>query len=258
MTAKIWIALAIGNSRYHWAWFLNTRLQASWDTSYLPIESIGNGDFGDLFPTNLHLAITERQLGIAQIPIYLCSVVPSQTVIWQQLPQVNQITLADIPLFDLYPTFGIDRALAILGAGANYGYPALVIDAGTALTITGVSADRRLVGGAIMPGLKLQMHSLFVGTAALPEIHLPARLPLRWSRNTEEAIASGILNTLGSGISDFIYDWERLFPGGKIVFTGGDGEILASYLCSTLPGYLTERLKFDRALIFHGYSAILN
>ena len=202
--------------------------------------------------------ITEQQLVVDLIPIYLCSVVPTQTVIWQKLPQVNQIKLVDIPLLNLYPTLGIDRALAALGAGQHYGYPILVIDGGTALTITGINGDRSLAGGAIMPGLKLQFRSLFVGTAALPEVILPTRLPYRWSADTTGAIASGVLHVISSGIRDFINDWQQLFPDSKVVFTGGDGEILAGYLQAILPLDLESNLLVDRQLIFHGFSAIVN
>jgi type III pantothenate kinase len=271
---KIWIALAIGNSRYHWAWFLNTQLQSSWDTSYLTVDaldrimSVSNNiidrvsfdrkDGLGLLPSNLLQSISDRQVTISQIPIYLCSVVSSQTEIWQQFPQVKPIALTDIPLLDLYPTLGIDRALAVLGAGENYGYPILVIDGGTALTITGVDRDRSLIGGAIMPGLKLQLQSLSIGTSALPAIELPLQLPARWSNNTEGAIASGILHTLSSGISDFIHDWERLFPESKMIFTGGDGELLAKYLQSILPIHLADRVGFDRDLLFSGILATID
>jgi type III pantothenate kinase len=262
---KVWIALAIGNSRYHWAWFLNTQLQASWDTDYLNTDAserflaLGNNEsLLQLFPINLTAIIKEQQLDIDLIPIYFCSVVPTQTAIWQKLPQVNQITLADIPLLNLYPTLGIDRALAALGAGQHYGYPMLVIDGGTALTITGVTRDRSLAGGAIMPGLKLQFRSLFVGTAALPEVLLPARLPPRWSADTESAIASGVLHVISSGIRDFINDWQQLFPDSKVIFTGGDGEMLAGYLQAILCMDLDVNLVVDRQLIFHGFSAIFS
>ena len=260
---KVWIALAIGNSRYHWAWFLNTQLQASWDTNYVNTDVIdrllsdGISDtFLALFPPDCRALIERHE--IDRIPIYLCSVVPTQTVIWHKLPQVKQITLVDIPLLNLYPTLGIDRALAILGAGEYYGYPALVIDGGTALTITGVNRDRSLVGGAIMPGLKLQFRSLFVGTAALPEVVLPAQLPRRWSDDTADAIASGVLHVISSGIRDFINDWQQLFPDSKVVFTGGDGEVLVGYLQAILSLDSESNLCVDRQLIFHGFSAIVS
>ena len=224
---NIWIGLAIGNSRYHWAWFLNTQLQSSWDTVYLDPLVISKSK---LLPLDLQQEIDRQQIDLAAVPIYLISVVPSQAVIWQQLPQVKQITLADIPLFNLYSTLGIDRALAIFGAGEIYGYPVLVIDGGTALTITGVDGERNLIGGAIIPGLKLQFNSLSTGTAALPEVKLPKQLPPRWSNNTHCAIASGVLYTISAGIADFIYDWERLYPHSQIVLTGGDGEVINEYL----------------------------
>jgi type III pantothenate kinase len=249
MNQNIQIGLSIGNSRYHWAWFLNTQLQSSWDTEYLTIDRSP-----DLFPIDLQAIIKARQIKIDLIPIYLISVVPHQTEIWHQLPQVKLITLADIPLFNLYPTIGIDRALAAFGAGELYGYPVIVIDGGTALTITGFDQNQCLVGGAILPGLRLQLRSLATGTAALPKIELPQKLPLRWSDNTPGSIASGILHTISSGISDFIQDWRQLYPHSQIIFTGGDGDLLCGYL----PVNLVSQARFDYNLLFHGLSRILS
>jgi type III pantothenate kinase len=252
---NIWIALAIGNSRYHWAWFLNTQLQSSWDTTYVGLERVGSQL--KLLPLDLQREIDRQQIYISTVPIYLISVVPSQTTIWQKLSRVKQITLADIPLLNLYPTLGIDRAVVIFGAGEIYGYPVLVIDGGTALTITGVDNDRHLVGGAILPGLKLQLNSLSIGTAGLPQVELPTQLPPRWSNNTNDTIASGILHTISAGIVGFIDDWERLYPHSQIILTGGDGEHIMGYLKTILPAATIDRVRFDRQLLFHGFAAIL-
>jgi type III pantothenate kinase len=253
MAATIQIGLSIGNSRYHWAWFLNTKFQSSWDTEYLTIDRCL-----DFLPIDLQLIINNDRIKFDRIPIYLVSVVPSQTAIWQQSPQVRVITLVDIPLFDLYPTLGIDRALTVFGAGTIYGYPILVIDGGTALTITGVDDARRLFGGAILPGLRLQLRSLSIGTAALPEITLPPQLPPRWSDNTPDSITSGILYTVSAGVSDFIRDWQQLFPASYIILTGGDGELLTGYLQANLSVDLAGRVRFDRDLLFKGLSTITN
>lgn len=249
MNQNIQIGLSIGNSRYHWAWFLNTKLQSSWDTVYLTIDR-----FSQLFPIDLQSIITTHQLELDTIPIYLISVVSNQTELWQQLPQVKQITLSDIPLINLYPTLGIDRALAVFGAGEIYGYPVLIIDGGTALTITGIDENQCLVGGAILPGLRLQLHSLATGTAALPVVELPQQLPPRWSNNTPGSIASGVLHTVNAGINNFIEDWRQLYPHSQIIFTGGDGELLHGYL----PRCLADRVRFDADLLFHGLSRILS
>jgi type III pantothenate kinase len=252
MNQHIQIGLSIGNSRYHWAWFLNTKIQSSWDTEYLTIDQSL-----DLFPIDLQAIIQADQIEIDHIPIYLISVVPNQTAIWQKLSQVKLITLTDIPLLNLYPTLGIDRALSIFGAGETYGYPVIVIDGGTALTITGIDDNRRLIGGAIMPGLRLQIRSLSTGTAALPEIELPQQLPPRWSENTPGSIASGILHTVSSGIRDFVQDWDRIYPQSQILLTGGDGKILTRYLQANLSVDLVERVRLDRDLLFQGLAAIL-
>lgn len=251
ISENIQIGLSIGNSRYHWAWFLNTKLQSSWDTEYIIPDRLL-----ELLPIALQAIIREHQLQIGRIPIYLVSVVPNQTVIWQQLSQVKIITLADIPLFNLYQTIGIDRALAVFGAGEIFGYPVLVIDGGTALTLTGVDANCHLIGGAILPGLRLQLRSLAVGTAALPQIGLPQQLPPRWSDNTAGSIASGILYTVSAGIVDFIRDWDRLYPDSQIVFTGGDGELLNGYV-QAISRHLSVRVRYERQLLFHGLAAIL-
>jgi type III pantothenate kinase len=248
MNQNIQIGLSIGNSRYHWAWFLDTQLQSSWDTEYLTIDQSSY-----LFPIDLQSTIKTYQLNLDTIPIYLISVVPSQAAIWHQLPQVKLVTLADIPLLNLYPTLGIDRALATFGAGETYGYPVLVIDGGTALTITGIDQNHCLIGGAILPGLRLQLRSLAIGTAALPVVELPRQLPPRWSDNTPDSIASGVLHTVSSGINDFIQDWQQLYPHSQIIFTGGDGTTLINYLQVKL----SNIVKLDSDLLFHGLSAIL-
>jgi type III pantothenate kinase len=255
---NIRIGLAIGNSRYHWAWFLNTKLQSSWDTEYLtPVggASAVEHRFSESFPIDLQTLINQTGIAIEQLPIYLASVVPSQTKIWQELAQVKLITLDLIPLNNLYPTCGIDRALATFGAGEFYGYPVLAIDGGTALTITGVDANRCLIGGAILPGLRLQIRSLYMGTAALPEIVVPPQLPPRWSNNTPGAIASGILHTVSAGVSDFIREWQQLYPASQIVFTGGDGEILKGYIHANSNRSI-DLILCDRQLVFHGMAAL--
>lgn len=236
---KIWLGLTIGNSRLHWARFIGETLHEAWDTEFLA----GRRETPSL---------QDEQ----SVPLYLASVVPTQTALWQDYPDVRVITLEQIPLRGLYPTLGIDRALAVLGAGETYGYPCLVIDAGTALTFTGVDENRCLVGGAILPGLKLQLESLSKRTAALPQVQLPSELPTRWAKSTPEAIESGIVYTVLSGVRDFIEAWWHSFPGSRVVVTGGDRAILLNYLQSQSPD-IAAGVIGDRHLIFWGMRKIV-
>lgn len=227
-----WFGLMQGNSRRHWAKFTGSILLEAWDEE-------------NSQPINL----------IDALPLIVASVVPEQTQRWQKNPLARILTLADIPLKKLYPTLGIDRALALLGAGTRLGWPILVIDAGTALTLTGVDSDQNLVGGAILPGLGLQASFLARKTAALPQIQFPQHLPQRWATQTPEAIQSGIIYTLLAGIQDFIHAWWRDYPASKIVLTGGDRNLLKFYLSTKFPD-LGTHLVVDPHLIFAGMAVI--
>lgn len=185
------------------------------------------------------------------VDVYLASVVPAQTRLWQNYPQVEVLSLDRIPLRGLYDSLGIDRALAVLGLGAIAQFPALAIDGGTALTFTGVDGGRRLAGGAILPGLGLQRSCLQKGTAALPEIAAAKSLPPRWAVTTEGAIASGTLYGLVAAIGDFVQDWLASFPKGAIALTGGDSALLYRGLQQHLPNY-ARRIHLEPHLIFYG------
>lgn len=68
----------------------------------------------------------------------------------------------------------------------------VVVDFGTALTFTTLTAQGRVQGVAIAPGLKTAMSALFQKTAQLPEV--PLELPASpLGVNTVHAIQSGVL-----------------------------------------------------------------
>ncbi len=233
------ICLVIGNSRLHFAGFQGEELQWTWDREHLIA--------GEL----------PEEIVPPQVPVYIASVVPAQAELWSNYPDGRFIGLGDIPLKGVYPTLGVDRALALWGAGVTWGFPCLVIDGGTALTFTGANGDRLLVGGAILPGLRLQLKSLGGGTAALPLIGLSKELPNRWGLDTPGAIQSGVIYTVLAGIKDFLAHWWKEFPGSLVVLTGGDGGLLLSYLRVRYPE-LGEKVIGSENLVFWGMRGILS
>lgn len=263
---EAWLGLEIGNSRLHWAWFAGEEIRVTWDTPHLS-RSIEQQlaqckTFADLPQEILSPDLnTSRLSPLASrlLPIYIASVVPSQTVLWQAYPEAHVISLDKIPLLRIYPTLGIDRALAVLGAGETFGFPVLVIDAGTALTFTGADGDRCLVGGAILPGLSLQLQSLGQKTANLPSITTPEILflPERWAMNTSEAIQSGVIYTLIASIRDFVTAWWEKFPDSQICFKGGDGKLLLEYLRSLHPEFTDRKIMYEPNLTFWGMRSYL-
>ena len=271
-----WLALMIGNSRLHWAGFVGETLKTMWDMPHLPPKLVSclvehqlhfSQCFSSLEQSDSEKAVVEQLPELlavlprlpAHLPLWIASVVPEQTQIWQAYDRSAVVTLDQIPLGNLYATLGIDRALALLGAATQYGLPALVIDAGTALTFTGADANRQLVGGAILPGLQLQLRSLTEHTAALPHLaNYPSLLlPSRWTTTTTEAIWSGVVHTLLAGIQDFVQAWQQTAAGsvGSIVLTGGDATLFFHLLEQQNPG-LAAQIKVDPQIIFRGIQAV--
>ncbi|MFM5942028.1 MAG: pantothenate kinase, partial [Dolichospermum sp.] len=256
------LALIIGNSRVHWGLFIDKTLYLTGNTSHPSASIIQQlAQFptldnwlkviclpGDILPISLDYPV----------PVIFASVVPQQTALWQIYPYLRLITLADVPLQRMYPTLGIDRALALWGAGITWGFPILVIDSGTALTFTGVDGNKCLLGGAILPGLGLQLSSLGQKTGQLPllETSLMTSLPPRFAMNTSQAIQSGVIYTLLSGIKDFIEAWWGLCPDSQMIITGGDSKLLKNHLQQQFPE-IAKGLIVDNNLIFRGIGYLI-
>jgi type III pantothenate kinase len=132
----------------------------------------------------------------------LCSVVPAETpdalrFIRRTWNLDTQLLTSDAPhgltLGYRQPRqLGSDRIAAAVGARALYpDRNVIVVDCGTATTVTALSADGTLVGGAILPGLALWPEMLALRTAQLPRIKL-RRPRVALGRSTEDGIASGV------------------------------------------------------------------
>ncbi len=219
-----WLAAVLGNTHVRWGWFQEQTL--------VQVECF-SAQQGLSWPENTEIWLAT--VGSAPLP-------PGS-------PWIHRLQLSDVPLGNLYPSLGLDRALALWAAGIHYGWPCLVIDAGTALTLTGGNQSGSLVGGAILPGLGLQAQALSDHTARLPKVRWDpdSPLPPRWARDTPTAIRSGIVYTLLAGLQDFIANWRLTFPEGPVLLTGGDGEWLYPHLQNTDP-----ELRWDPDLVLRG------
>src|SRR5256886_12334016 len=97
---------------------------------------------------------------------------------------------------------GADRLASAAAVGEVCGFPAVVIDFGTAVTFDIVSERRTYIGGVIAPGLETMTNFLYQRTALLPRISLKEpRLAV--GEMTTAAMVSGAvfrLRCLGRGI----------------------------------------------------------
>lgn len=260
-----WLALVVGNTRLHWGYFSEGVLLATWHTDHLSVLAVDRASAWP-YPQSAWLLINDLSSKQTTSPypqdmsfpieLWLASVVPDQTRLWRQaVPDVRVVRRSHIPLKAIYPTLGIDRAINLLGAKQTLGFPALVIDSGTALTLT-AGANDSVYGGAILPGLRLQLKSLGQQTAELrallpTELAAAQKLPERWASDSEGAIASGIAYGLTSTCIDYITDWWRQYPTGAVVLTGGDGPLIYQYL-KQRTSEIASRVLVDSDLMFKG------
>ena len=168
--------LLIGNSRWHWA------------------EQTGNSHW-----VYQHQAAAPEAL---EAPSDLLSwaavgVIPNHPCLLSS----KRLNLSAIPLQGIPPWLGIDRALAGWGAWrANQNrVGVLVVDAGTVLSLTRISADGSFSGGLLAAGYGLQLRAMSEATAGLtatsPLVVDPKKAET-FPFETQEAMRSGAQQSL--------------------------------------------------------------
>lgn len=127
-------------------------------------------------------------------------------------------------------TLGLDRKSACCGAVAVApGRKAMVIDAGSALTIDMVGSDGTFLGGNISPGLMMRFRALHEFTAGLPMIEAPAEEFLRIGKDTRGAIIAG---AEGGWVDEVSAAIDRGVEDGveTVLLCGGDAPLLRRML----------------------------
>jgi type III pantothenate kinase len=146
---------------------------------------------------------------------------------------------ADVPIpvaVDVPERVGLDRLLNALAARARVGpgRAAIIVDAGTAVTVDLLDASGVFAGGAIAPGLSLLPRALHHYTTTLPLLaELPAAPPLP-GRNTQAAMQAGVVWMFGGGVRELV---ERLADAcagePTVLVTGGDAACLGGWSLPT-------------------------
>lgn len=180
-------------------------------------------------------------MGADTIPVVVASVnAPLLEDLESVLPCAVRVIGRDLPIpitnrCRQPATTGHDRLLESYAAGRLHGLPAIVVDFGTALTFNLVDEDGAFLGGAILPGPGLGARSLGAHCHQLPQVAL-GKTQRFIGRDTEEAIASGILNGYVGLVDHMIaglradYERSRPRPGSAeilTVATGGDAHLIA-------------------------------
>jgi type III pantothenate kinase len=140
---------------------------------------------------------------------------------WRNLPLAIQL--------DRPETAGIDRLLTAVAANhrRDVATPAVIVNAGTAVTVDWLDENGVFRGGAILPGLRLMTRALHEHTALLPSVELPRTPPALPAVSTPAAIQAGVFWAVAGGIQAITGQLARrgsLPP--QLFLTGGDASLL--------------------------------
>ena len=154
---------------------------------------------------------------------------------------------------------GMDRIMAAVAANAlrDSQQPAIIVDAGSVITIDAVSSRGIFLGGAIFPGISMGAAALHQQTDQLPMVDCQLRqfgtdknshneetdtfasnltdvrwLPVPIGNSTENAIKSGLIWGSIGAIESLIHRTSSQLSGKPCLFlTGGDAEVIATRIC---------------------------
>lgn len=145
-------------------------------------------------------------------------------------------------------TMGADLVVDSVAAMNLYGVPNIVIDMGTATTVTVTNKEGTYIGGAIFPGVNVSVEALAAGTSLLPRVSLGAPKK-QIATNTMDAIKSGIIYGEASRLDGMIERFEE--EAGcdmTVVATGG--------LASVIIPHCKNKIIYDPDLMLKGLKII--
>ena len=139
---------------------------------------------------------------------------------------------------------GGDLIVGAVAALAEYKPPLLVIDMGTATTITAIDSKGNYLGGSIFPGVKISAEALSGKTAQLPAISLDAPRKAI-GRNTIDAMRSGLMMGTAAMLDGMIDRMEEELGGpATVVVTGGIARFVIP-MCR-------RKMTYDKDLLLKG------
>lgn len=117
---------------------------------------------------------------------------------------------------------GVDRVLNVAAAHEQLGHACVVVDAGTAITVNACNDAGDFLGGAIAPGVQMQLDALHQRTAKLPKV--PFAVPAEpYGRSTEQAILHGVFHGIRGMVREIVENYAtEMGRWPEVIATGGD------------------------------------
>ncbi|WP_353684331.1 type III pantothenate kinase [Thermodesulfovibrio sp. 3907-1M] len=223
------VAIKIGNSTVNFAFF-RTPYSSDFNLISFDTEEVLNWEYENFS----HLFSNHQSCDCI-----VCSVVPELTKkifsflkrVYNKVIVITSKTPSGLALRIRNPeSFGVDRLAATVAAYELFRKNVAVVDAGTATTITVVTQEGEVLGGAIMPGVGTMNYSLKEKTASLPLVDLEKDFDVP-GIDTHSAILSGVVLGTVYAIEGIVEDIEKKINRQlEIVLTGGYSQLLSKYM----------------------------
>ena len=219
--------LLVGNSRLHWANYSQNQSIFFHTTNKQKVPE--NIDVNQLIWAS-----------VGKLPRFL-------------LKEENEIKTKDIQLSNLPDYFGIDRALACLGALKTIENPLkkdlLIADFGTILAITKLNSHGSILGGQLIPGFLTQLKSMEQNTQNL-KVPKKYEIPTKdFLIDTEEAILKGVINSLNGVIKSSFNPLKDI-----LITCGGDSQFITKFLETNKNNVINAPNLVMKGMIIHHLS----
>ena len=143
---------------------------------------------------------------------------------------------------------GADLVVGCVAALREHQAPMIIIDMGTATTMIVVDKKSAMIGGCIMPGVKISMDALTDRTALLPGLQLD-QPKKAIGRNTIDCMRSGIMMGAACMIDGMIERMEaELGYETTVIATGGIAKFVIP-MCK-------KEMIYDKDLLVKGLAAL--
>ena len=143
---------------------------------------------------------------------------------------------------------GADLVVGCVAALREHKAPMIIVDMGTATTMIVVDKNSAMIGGCIMPGVKISMDALTDRTALLPGLQLD-QPKLAIGRNTIDCMRSGLMMGAACTIDGMIDRMEEeLGYPTTVIATGGIAKFVLP-MCR-------HEIIYDKDLLVKGLAAL--
>lgn len=151
---------------------------------------------------------------------------------------------------EVHNQLGTDLVANAVAAVEKYQAPIIMIEMGTATTISYISRQKTYEGGMMFPGVRLSLDALSEHSALLQNVALQHPTRNLIGKNTEDCMRNGIVYGTAGMLDGIIDRMKEIIPGENptIVATGSNAPVIVRYC--------RNQIIYDKYLLMEGLQLI--